>query len=222
MAREMSEDPHRARWDARFAAAEYVFGTAPNAFLAGAAGRLRPGWSALVLADGEGRNGVWLARQGLDVTTVDFAPQGLAKARRLAAKHGVSIRPVLADLNDWAWPEDAFDLVVGVFMQVFDPPARRVVFARMKRALKPGGLLLLQGYRPEQIGYGTGGPSTPENLYTEAMLRAEFADFSIVALRAHDSVIHEGSGHDGISALIDLVAARPPGWDAAPGAGPSA
>ena len=205
----MSEDPHRARWDARFAAEDYVFGTEPNAFLAGEAGRLKPGWTALVLADGEGRNGVWLARQRLDVTTVDFAPHGLAKARRLAASHGVAIRPVLADLNQWDWPEDAFDLVVGIFMQVFDPPARTRIFARMKRALKPGGLLLLQGYRPEQIAYGTGGPSTPENLYTEELLRAEFADLSILALRVHDSVIHEGSGHDGMSALIDLVAARP-------------
>ncbi len=205
----MSEDPHRARWDARFAAEDYVFGTEPNAFLAGAAGRLKPGWTALVLADGEGRNGVWLARQGLDVTSVDFAPLGLAKARQLAARHGVAIRAVLADLNHWDWPTAAFDLVVGIFMQVFDPPARAAIFARMKRALKPGGLLLLEGYRPEQIAYGTGGPSTPENLYTEEMLRAEFADFSILTLRAHNSVIHEGSGHDGMSALIDLVAARP-------------
>jgi SAM-dependent methyltransferase len=206
----LSEDPHRARWDARFATEAYVFGTEPNAFLAGEVGRLKPGWTALVLADGEGRNGVWLARQGLDVTTVDFSPNGLAKARLLAARHGVTIHPVLADLRQWDWPEVAFDLVVGVFMQVFDPPAREAIFVRMKRALKPGGLLLLQGYRPEQIAYGTGGPSTPENLYTEEMLRADFSDFSILALRVHDSVIHEGSGHDGMSALIDLIAMRPP------------
>ena len=205
----MSEDPHRARWDARFASGDYVFGTEPNAFLAGESARLKPGWKALVLADGEGRNGVWLARQGLDVTTVDFSPMGLAKAQRLAAKHGVTIHTVLADLNQWDWPESAFDLVIGVFMQVFDPPARTAIFTRMKRALKPGGLILLQGYRPEQLAYGTGGPRTPENLYTEDMLRAEFADLSILALRVHDSVIHEGCGHDGMSALIDLIAMRP-------------
>jgi ubiquinone/menaquinone biosynthesis C-methylase UbiE len=186
-----------------------VFGTEPNAFLVSEAGRLKPGWKALVLADGEGRNGVWLARQGLEVTTVDFSPNGLAKARQLAARHGVAIRAVLADLNQWNWPESAFDLVVGVFMQVFAPLAREAIFVRMKRALKRGGLLLLQGYRPEQIAYGTGGPSTPENLYTEEMLRADFSDFSILMLRVHDSVIHEGSGHDGMSALIDLVAVRP-------------
>jgi len=187
-----------------------VFGTEPNAFLARESGRLKPGWKALVLADGEGRNGVWLARQGLDVTTVDFSPNGLAKARLLAARRGVTIHTVLADLRQWDWPEAAFDLVVGIFMQVFDPFAREAIFVRMKRALKPGGLLLLQGYRPEQVAYGTGGPSTPENLYTEEMLRADFADLSILTLRVHDSVIHEGNGHNGMSALIDLIAARLP------------
>jgi len=204
----MNGDPHRLRWDARFAAEGYVFGTEPNAFLVSEADRLRPGWKALVPADGEGRNGVWLARQGLDVTSVDFSPQGVAKARRLAERHGVTIRAIIADLNRWTWPEAAFEVVVGVFMQVFAPPERAQIFARMRRALKPDGLLLLQGYRPEQIAYGTGGPSTPENLYTEQLLRAAFRDFFIVTLHSHDSVIHEGSGHDGISALIDLVAVR--------------
>ena len=205
----MNEDSHRARWDARFGAEEYVFGTEPNEFLAAEAGRLRRGWKALVLADGEGRNGVWLARQGLSVTTVDFSLNGIAKARLLAERHGVAIQAVLADLNRWDWPEASFDLVVGVFMQVFGPAERDPIFARMKRALKPGGLLLLQGYRPEQIGYGTGGPSTPENLYTEELLRAAFADLLIIALRSHDSIIHEGNGHNGMSALIELVAIRP-------------
>ncbi|MGH7057249.1 MAG: SAM-dependent methyltransferase [Acetobacteraceae bacterium] len=205
----MNDNPHLARWNARFGAAEYVFGTEPNAFLAGERGRLKAGWTALVLADGEGRNGVWLARQRLDVTTVDFSPAGTAKAKKLAARFGVKVARVLADLNHWDWPEDAFDLLVGVFIQVFGPSERAVAFERMKRALKPGGLLLLQGYRPEQVGYGTGGPPTPENMYTEEMLRAAFADFRVERLEAHDSVIHEGKGHDGLSALIDLVAVRP-------------
>ena len=204
----MSEDPHLARWNARFASDEYLFGTEPNAFLAAERGRLRAGWRTLVLADGEGRNGVWLARQGLDVTTVDFSPIGIAKAEKLAARFGVTIRTILADLNHWQWPEAEFDLVVGVFLQVFAPPERAVAFARIKRALKRGGLLLLQGYRPEQIGYGTGGPPTPENMYTEELLRTAFGDMTILHLRSHDSVIHEGSGHDGISALIEIVAIR--------------
>ncbi len=205
----MSEDPHLARWNARYNSEEYLFGTAPNAFLLAETKHLRPGWNALVLADGEGRNGVWLALQGLSVTSVDFSPVGIAKAKRLAARFGVAIKTILADLNHWDWPLEKFDLLVGVFMQVFDPPERALIFERMGKALKPGGLLLLQGYRPEQIAYGTGGPSAPENLYTESLLREAFTDLTILRLQSHDSVIHEGSGHDGLSALIDLVAAKP-------------
>ncbi|MGH7057855.1 MAG: SAM-dependent methyltransferase [Acetobacteraceae bacterium] len=205
----MSGESHLERWNARFGSEEYLFGTAPNAFLAAERGRLQPGWAALVLADGEGRNGVWLARQGLSVTTVDFSPVGITKAAKLARDSGVIITTIQADLNHWKWPEEKFDLLVGVFMQVFDPPDRDRVFARMKKALKPSGLLLLQGYRPEQLAYGTGGPPTVENLYTEELLRQAFSDFAILRLQSHFSEIHEGSGHDGMSALIDLVAIRP-------------
>ncbi|MGH7068045.1 MAG: SAM-dependent methyltransferase [Acetobacteraceae bacterium] len=205
----MSEGSHLERWNARFASEEYLFGTAPNAFLAAERGRFQAGWTALVLADGEGRNGVWLARQGMIVTTIDFSPTGIAKAKRLAARFGVVINTILADLNHWDWPRGKFDLLVGIFMQVLDPIDRARVFERMKRALKPGGLLLVQGYRPEQLAYGTGGPPTAENLYTEELLREAFSDFAILRLQSHDSVIHEGSGHDGMSALIDLVARRP-------------
>lgn len=206
----MSADPHLARWNARFGGEEYVFGTEPNAFLAAERARLKPGWRALVPGDGEGRNGAWLARQGLEVTTVDFSPTGIAKAKRLAAHFGVKIRTIEADLNSWDWPHEAYDLLVAVFIQIFGPAERAVAFARMKQALKPGGLLLLQGYRPEQVGYGTGGPPRADNMYTEDLLRDAFSDFTILSLRAHDAVIHEGRGHDGLSALIDLVAERPP------------
>ncbi|MGH7080216.1 MAG: SAM-dependent methyltransferase [Acetobacteraceae bacterium] len=205
----MSGPSHLERWNARFGSEEYLFGTAPNAFLAAEYRRLQPGWTALVLADGEGRNGVWLARQGLAVTTVDFSPVGIAKSEKLARDSGVTITAIEADLNHWKWPEEKFDLLVGVFMQVFDPPDRDRVFVRMKKALKPGGLLLLQGYRPEQLAYGTGGPPTVENLYSEEQLRQAFSDFAILRLQSHDSEIHEGGGHDGMSALIDLVARRP-------------
>jgi len=207
----MSEDPHLARWNARYAAEEYLFGTEPNGFLRAETKHLHRGWHALVLADGEGRNSVWLARQGLVVTSVDFSPAGIAKAERLAARFGVAVKTILADLNHWDWPREKFDLLVGVFMQVFAPPERALVFEKMKKSLRPGGLLLLQGYRPEQIAYRTGGPSTVENLYTEDFLRRAFSDFTILRLQSHDTVIHEGSGHNGMSALIDLVAVRPAG-----------
>jgi SAM-dependent methyltransferase len=194
-----------AHWETRFGRPDYLFGTAPNAFLARQAGHLKPGQTALAVADGEGRNGVWLATQGLDVLAVDFSPAALAKARALAAGRGVALRTEQADLSTWSWPQAAFDVAAAIFIQFASPDLRPKIFAGIKRALKPGGLLLMQGYRPEQIAYGTGGPRQPEHLYTRALLEESFADFSALDIREHDSPIHEGTGHDGMSALIDLV-----------------
>jgi SAM-dependent methyltransferase len=193
------------RWESRFAAPDYHFGTAPNAFLKSQAHRLKPGQKALAVADGEGRNGVWLAQQGLDVLSLDFSPNALKKARALAAARGVDLRVELADLAQWRWPVAAFDLIAAIFIQFADPPFRDKIFTGIKRALKPGGLLLMQGYRPEQLDYRTGGPSQVENLYTRGLLEAAFGDFASVEFREHDSVVDEGAGHAGMSALIDLV-----------------
>jgi cyclopropane fatty-acyl-phospholipid synthase-like methyltransferase len=205
----MSESPERRRWDERFSSEEYLFGTGPNAFLEKQGSLLKPGGTALALADGEGRNGVWLAEQGLTVTSVDFSPIALEKARRLAAARGVTISTVQADLGDWTWPEDEFDIVAAIFIQFAGPNLRAAIFRRIRRALAPGGLLILQGYRPEQLHYGTGGPPHAENMYTAEMLREAFAGFEILHLSEHDSEIAEGSGHRGMSALIDLVARKP-------------
>src|SRR5262245_5691307 len=193
------------RWESRFAASNYHFGTAPNAFLKSQAHRLRASQKALALADGEGRNGVWLAERGLDVLSLDFSSNALKKARALAAARGVSLRIELADLSLWEWPNAEFDANVAIFIQFAAPPFREKIFAGIKRALKPGGLLLMQGYRPEQLNYRTGGPSQVENLYTRALLEAAFGDFASVEIREHDSVVDEGAGHAGMSALIDLV-----------------
>jgi cyclopropane fatty-acyl-phospholipid synthase-like methyltransferase len=193
------------RWEARFAAPGYLFGTAPNGFLKSKAHLLKPGTKALSIADGEGRNGVFLAEQGLDVLAVDFSPSALAKARRLANERGVGLRTEQADLLTWAWPVGAFDVVVAIFIQFLSPAQRDKAFAAIERALRPGGLLLLQGYRPKQIEYKTGGPSEVENLYTRALLEDSFADFSSLEIEEHDSLIQEGCGHGGMSALIDLV-----------------
>jgi len=204
-------EPVSARqfWDSRYDREDYLFGEAPNAFLAGQVDWLRAGMSALAVADGEGRNGVWLAQMGLTVTTTDIAPRAVQKALALAARRGVSIDAEVADLDQWAWPRDAHDVVVAIFIQFAPPAARRRLFANMKAAVRSGGFILLQGYRPEQLTYGTGGPSQIENLYTEALLRDAFADFDILHLESHNSDVSEGSGHHGRSALIDLVARRP-------------
>jgi len=196
------------RWEQRFAAPGYVFGTEPNAFLKSQAGVLPKSGKALAIADGEGRNGVWLAEQGLDVLSVDFSPTALAKAQELARMRGVIIRTMQADIIAWEWPNAEFDVVVGIFFQFVAPPERARIFAGIRKTLKPGGLLLLEGYGPKQLEYKTGGPSEPENLYTENLLRAEFAGFSEIAIDSHDSMISEGIRHVGMAALIDLVARK--------------
>ncbi len=193
------------RWEARFAGPEYHFGTEPNAFLKSKADLLKPGQKALSIADGEGRNGVFLAEQGLDVLAMDFSPTALAKSQALARQRGVTIRTEQADLDTWRWPAGAIDVVVAIFFQFCAPPLRTRVFDGIKRALKPGGLLLMEGYTPKQREYKTGGPSEVENLYTRKLLEESFSDFASVEIREYDSEIHEGPGHGGMSALIDLV-----------------
>jgi len=196
------------RWNTRFAADHYVFGTAPNEFLARQAPLLRPGLRALSIADGEGRNGVWLAQQGLEVTAQDFSPRAQEKARALAAERGVTLDFVLCDLNDFDLGEAAWDVVVGIFFQFLDPQERAAVFAKIARAVRPGGLVLIEGYGPKQLEYATGGPKRLENLYTPELLRDAFAGFSVLELSAYDAEIDEGPGHSGMSALVDLVARR--------------
>lgn len=205
----MSDQSDQDRWNTRYAGDGYLFGTSPNTFLASQRHRLTPGQRALAVADGEGRNGVWLAEQGLRVTAVDFSPVALAKARRLAESRGVEVSFVQADLAVWEWKESSFDAVAAIFIQFADPTLREAIFRGIRCTLAPGGLLLLQGYRPEQVQYGTGGPPHAENMYTAAMLREAFPDFEIVSLMEHDSAIQEGAGHHGVSALVDLVARKP-------------
>ena len=196
------------RWNTRFGGNDYLFGTAPNVFLTSQAHRLRAGMSALCVADGEGRNSVWLARQGLRVTAFDISPVGVEKAKRLAREAGVTLEHHVADVNDWDWDAAPYDLVLAIFIQFVSPPERARVFAGMMRALAPGGLLVLQGYGPRQIEYKTGGPGVLENLYTAELLRGQFAALDILHLAEHDDEIREGKGHSGMSALVDLVARR--------------
>ncbi len=197
-----------AHWNERFSAPGYLFGTEPNAFLKSQAHRLRKGQSALSIADGEGRNGVFLAERGLDVLSVDFSPVALAKARELAKARGVAVKFEQANVLTWTWPVAQFDVVAAIFVQFATAGERPRFFAGMKQALKPGGLLLMQAYRPEQLAYATGGPKDLTQLYTRALLEEAFGDFASLEIREHDSVLQEGNRHVGMSALIDLVGVK--------------
>ncbi len=201
----MSEHEH---WEARYGVPEYIFGKEPNYFLASCKALLPKAGKVLAVSDGEGRNGVWLAQQGLDVTSLDFSETAQAKAAALAGERGVKIALVRGDVHSWNYPEAAFDVVVEIFTQ-FSPPAGRArKWAGMRRALKPGGLLIIQGYTPKQLQYGTGGPKEIENLYTRAMLEQAFGDFHDVTIAEEELEMREGSRHSGMSAVINFTARK--------------
>lgn len=201
-------NPDLDRWNARFSTEGYVFGEKPNAFLAQHARNLTPG-RALCVADGEGRNGVWLARQGWEVLSLDFSAVAQEKAAALAARHGVALQLERADVHGWNYPEAAFDLVVDIFSQFSTPAQRAVKWAGMLRALRSGGHLILEGYTPRQLDHRTGGPSRRENLYTAEMLRDAFAGLDIWLLHDREEILDEGPGHAGLSAVTGLVARKP-------------
>lgn len=197
-------------WDQRYATDEYIYGTAPSMFLERSADLLTSGQEALAVADGEGRNSVFMAQKGLRVTAMDNSTVGMEKARRLADAKGVQLDFRLADLKTWEWTADTYDVVAAIFIQFADPAFRAEIFDGIERTLKPGGLLLLHGYTPNQIGFGTGGPSKAENLYSKDFLAKRFGGWDIVRLDEYEAELHEGTGHSGPSALIDLIARKPP------------
>lgn len=196
-------------WNQRYAVSDYVFGREPSQFVVKVEPLLAPGSRVLCVADGEGRNSVFLARQGHTVTANDYAPHALAKARTLAAEAGVRVAYEQADVASWVWPRQAYDAVFAVFIQFVGPDQRDAIFAGLKQAVVPGGLVLLHGYTPKQLRFNTGGPSCVDNLYTSEMLRRAFSDCAIKRLEVYEAELNEGSGHSGRSALIDLVARTP-------------
>jgi SAM-dependent methyltransferase len=163
---------------------------------------------ALAVADGEGRNGVWLAEQGLDVLSLEFSPSALRKAEVLAKQRGVAVTFLRADVHTWGYPAAAFDIVAEIFTQFSSPAERAMKWVGMRRALKPGGLLIIQGYTPKQLQYGTGGPKELENLYTRAMLEDAFRDFHEVTIVEEEVEMREGTRHSGMSAVIGLTARK--------------
>ena len=196
------------RWEQRFAVSDYAFGREPNYFLASCKPLLPRSGKALAVADGEGRNGVWLAEQGLDVVSLDFSPSAQHKVRALAEERGVTITVVQGDVHTFDYPEAAFDVVAEIFTQFSTPSERAMKWAGMRKALKPGGLLIIQGYTPKQLQYGTGGPKEVENLYTRVMLEETFGDFHDVTIAEEELELHEGTSHGGMSAVISLTARK--------------
>lgn len=194
-------------WDERFATEDYVYGTAPNRWLEAQDGLLPRTGRALAVADGEGRNGVWLAERGLRVTAVDGSRVGLEKARRLARERACAARyqTVLADLITWDCPAPAYELAVLCYLHL--PPApRRELHRRLAASLVPGGLLVMEAFTPRQLAFRTGGPSHPDLLYEPVELGRDFAGLEILHLEETELELEEGLLHRGRSAVLRLLA----------------
>ena len=190
-------------WDQRFAGPDYHYGEEPADFLRREAGRIGAGGRVLSIADGEGRNSVWLAAQGFRVTAFDPSP--VAQAR------GQEVDLHLAGTEDWDWAPDRFDAVVAVFIQFAAPDQRRTIFDGIARTLRPGGLALLHAFSIRQLANASGGPRAPDHLWTLAMLRQSFPGWEEMTATDHDAVLAEGPGHRGQAALIDYVVRKPGG-----------
>jgi SAM-dependent methyltransferase len=198
----------KTMWDKRFSTPEYVFGEAPNAFLASQAHLLGSG-KALAVADGEGRNSVWLAQQGLSVDAFDFSSPAIVKAQALAAKHKVKVNFTCSDWQSFDWPTAHYDLVAGIFFQFAAPDERAEIFEKINKSIKPGGLLIIQGYGKNQLKYNTGGPGKLDHLYDDALMREAFAGYEVLVCNTYETTIQEGAGHSGMSALVGFVARKP-------------
>lgn len=195
---------------------QYLFGKEPNHYLKSHRDLIvSSGSSAMLVADGEGRNSIWLSEQGLRVAACDISPVAIEKAKKLSGsrdgKPDFICGDMLAEEFSERYLQESFDWVVGIFIQFTDAQERVKQFNLMKGLTRSGGRILLQGYTKKQLEYKTGGPSNLENLYTKEILEFAFADWEIEELREYEEVISEGLGHQGMSALIGMVARKPSG-----------
>ena len=203
----MTQSQINPKWDQRYAAEDFFYGTTPNDFLVSAATPL-PRGRTLCLAEGEGRNSVWLAEQGFDVSSVDLSTVGVAKTLRFAASRGVTVHAQVGDLADFVIEPNSFDLVVSIFAHT-PKTLRRSIHQRVVSGLRSGGTFVLEAYSPDQIPLGTGGPSDPDMLVTADNLRTELAGLEFDHLVEINRNIVEGAGHSGLAAVVQAIAHRP-------------
>jgi SAM-dependent methyltransferase len=194
-------------WDEKYGAPGHYYGTEPNGFLREHHTVIPAGGRVLCLAEGEGRNAVFLAQQGYRVVAVDQSPVGLRKAEALAAGRGVQIETVVADLADYEVAPGYWDGIVSIWCHL-PPPLRASVHRQVVAGLRSGGAFLLEAYTPAQLGYGTGGPKSVDLLPTLAELRTELDGLDLVHAAEREREVHEGQGHFGLSAVVDIVAVK--------------
>lgn len=196
-------------WDRRYDQERYVYGTEPNDFLVQVV-HLLPLGRILCLAEGEGRNGVYLAGAGYQVTCVDSSGVGLAKAEQLARKNRVHIETVIADLAQYTIAKHAYSGIISIFAHL--PSALRIkVHRQVVDALLPGGVLVLEAYTPEQLRFGTGGPPSEDMMMQLSQLKGELHGLDLVVARERVRDIREGTLHCGSGSVVQVVARKPGG-----------
>lgn len=195
-------------WDARFQAEEYVYGTKANVFLSGMESYFIPNGETLAIAEGEGRNAVFLAEKGLKVTAWDYAPAGLEKTKTLAAERGVTVHTELVDLNDASWKKEKWDQIVCIFGH-FPTPLRLKTLQAVRDAVKPGGLYISEVYSVYQPPYQSGGPKETDLLYRPEEFLEVFKEWKFIHFFMGEVVRHEGKLHNGLSHVIQFTGQKP-------------
>jgi 2-polyprenyl-3-methyl-5-hydroxy-6-metoxy-1,4-benzoquinol methylase len=191
-------------WDDRYDVEHYRYGTEPNDFIEDSVPQyLESGASILCLGAGEGRNAVWLASTGYQVTALDYSEVGLEKLQRLASDRGTTVQTILQSVTDFE-PDEAFDGVVMTFLHL-PPDDREAAHRTAQSALKPGGYIFLEAFTPEQLNYESGGPPSEEMLYTETILSDDFGGLETVHLESKLREIDEGPGHAGEGSVVQYI-----------------
>lgn len=194
-------------WDSRYSEDSFAYGLTPNVFLSSFENSFKTGQKVLVIGDGEGRNGVWLAEQGCEVTSVDSSLIGVKKAQKLANEKNVEIEAICADLTQWDWPDSEFDFVVIIYVH-FPPNVRAALHDKVVSALKPSGQLIMESFTPDQLNYSSGGPPVLEMLYSAEMMKNDFKLLEIQELKECVVELNEGKYHCGDGAVIRLLALK--------------
>jgi len=196
-------------WDERYSSKEYFYGKEPNDFLRESLHFIQPGKSVLCLAEGEGRNAVFVAQaiSGVRVTAVDASIVGLEKTQQLAREKNVVVSTIHADLAVYDLGIEQWDTIISIWCHL-PSQLRKQVHAAIVRALKPGGRLILEAYTPQQLKHGTGGPKSPEMLMQLSELKLELEGLSFVVGHECEREIHEGHGHFGTSSVVQVIAEK--------------
>ena len=194
-------------WDERYDTQAYIYGKQPNEFLVSALPRIEKG-RVLSLAEGEGRNAVYMAECGYEVTGLDSSSVAKRKALKLAKEKQVSFDYINCDISQFTFHTNYWDGIVSVFFPL-PPTLRRQLYNNIQRALRPGGILIVEAYTPDQIAFGTGGGSDPSTMQTKKSLEEDLAGMSFIHLEEKEREVYEGSFHTGLSSVVQCIAAKP-------------